>query len=89
MAPFQFPDPNVATTVVNSETGETWVYVDGVWEVEVEDNDGVVIGDDIDFTHINNQLAQLTAAVNSLQTSIIEMNSRVSTLEGDTVLIIE
>lgn len=89
MAPFQFPDPNVATSVVNSETGETWVYVDGVWEVEIEDDDGVVIGDDIDFTHINNQLAQLTAAVNSLQTSIIDMNSRVSTLEGDTVLIIE
>lgn len=89
MAPFQFPDPNVATTVVNSETGETWVYVDGIWEVEIEDDDGVVIGDDIDFTHINNQLIQLTAAVNSLQTSIIEMNSRVSTLEGDTVLIIE
>lgn len=89
MAPFQFPDPNVATSVVNSETGETWVYVDGVWEVEIEDDDGVVIGDDIDFTHINNQLTQLTAAVNSLQTSIIEMNSRVSTLEGDTVLIIE
>lgn len=89
MAPFQFPDPNVATSVVNSETGETWVYVDGVWEVEIEDDDGVVIGDDIDFTHINNQLIQLTAAVNSLQTSIIEMNSRVSTLEGDTVLIIE
>jgi hypothetical protein len=89
MAPFQFPDPNVETTVVNSETGETWVYVDGVWEVEIEDDDGVVVGDDIDFTHINNQLAQLTAAVNSLQTSIIEMNSRVSTLEGDTVLIIE
>ena len=89
MAPFQFPDPNVATSVVNSETGETWVYVDGVWEVEIEDDDGVVIGDDIDFTHINNQLVQLTNAVNSLQTSIIEMNSRVSTLEGDTVLIIE
>lgn len=89
MAPFQFPDPNVATTVVNSETGETWVYVDGVWEVEIEDDDGVVIGDDIDFTHINNQLEQLTAAVTSLQTSIIEMNSRVSTLEGVTVLIIE
>ena len=89
MAPFQFPDPSVATTVINTETGETWVYVDGVWEVEIEDDDGVVIGDDIDFTHINNQLAQLTAAVNSLQTSIIDMNSRVSTLEGDTVLIIE
>ena len=89
MAPFQFPDPNVATSVVNSETGETWVYVDGVWEVEIEDDDGVVIGDDIDFTHINNQLIQLTNAVNSLQTSIIDMNSRVSTLEGDTVLIIE
>ena len=54
-----------------------------------DDDDGVVIGDDIDFTHINNQLEQLTAAVTSLQTSIIEMNSRVSTLEGDTVLIIE
>lgn len=89
MAPFQFPDPSVATTVVNTETGETWVYVSGVWEVQVEDDSGGVTGGDVDFTLINNQLAQLTAAVNSLQTSIIEMNSRVSTLEGDTVLIIE
>ena len=89
MAPFQFPDPSVATTVINTETGETWVYVDGVWEVQVEDDSGGVTGGDVDFTLINNQLAQLTAAVNSLQTSIIEMNSRVSTLEGDTVLIIE
>ena len=89
MAPFQFPDPSVATTVINTETGETWVYVDGVWEVQVEDDSDGVTGGDVDFTLINNQLAQLTAAVNSLQTSIIEMNSRVSTLEGDTVLIIE
>tara|TARA_X000000950_G_scaffold248849_1_gene308279 strand:+ start:270 stop:539 length:270 start_codon:yes stop_codon:yes gene_type:complete len=89
MAPFQFPDPSVATSITNTETGEVWVYVDGVWEVQVEDDDGVDLGADVDFTLINNQLAQLTAAVNSLQTSIIEMNSRVSTLEGDTVLIIE
>ena len=91
MAPFQFPDPSVATSITNTETGEVWVYVNGVWEVQVEDDDddGGATGGDVDFTLINNQLAQLTAAVNSLQTSIIEMNSRVSTLEGDTVLIIE
>ena len=89
MAPFQFPDPSVATSITNTETGEVWVYVNGVWEVQVEDDGGVDLGGDVDFTLINNQLAQLTAAVNSLQTSIIEMNSRVSTLEGDTVLIIE
>lgn len=89
MAPFQFPDPSVATSITNTETGEVWVYVDGVWEVQAEDDGGVDLGGDVDFTLINNQLAQLTAAVNSLQTSIIEMNSRVSTLEGETVLIIE
>ena len=89
MSPFQFPDPNVQTKIQHPDTGETWVYVNGVWEVDLEDDETTVIDGSIDFTLINNQLAALTAAVTSLQTSIIEMNSRVATLENDTVLIIE
>ncbi len=89
MSPFQFPDPNVQTTIQHPDTGETWVYVNGVWEVDLEDDETTVIDGSIDFTLINNQLAALTAAVTSLETSIIEMNSRVATLENDTVLIIE
>ena len=94
MSPFQFPDPNVATQVVNTDTGETWIYIDGVWEVlieEEEEHDHVHTHEqtELNLTDINNQLAALTSAVNSLQTSIIVMNSRVATLEDDTVLIIE
>lgn len=89
MAPFQFPDPSVQTRIEHPDTGETWVYVNGVWEVDLEDDQPTIIDGGVDFTLINNQLAQLTAAVTSLQTSIIEMNSRVATLENETVLIIE
>ena len=94
MSPFQFPDPNVATKVVNPDTGETWVYVNGVWEVTIEEEDDhshvhTHEETELNLTNINNQLAALTSAVTSLQTSIIEMNSRVTTLEDDTVLIIE
>ena len=31
--PFTFPDPSVATQVVSPETGELWVYDNGVWMV--------------------------------------------------------
>ena len=94
MSPFQFPDPNVATQAVNPDTGETWVYLNGVWEVQVEEEEDhshvhTHAETELNLTNINNQLAALTSAVNSLQTSIIDMNSRVSTLEDDTVLIIE
>ena len=94
MSPFQFPDPNVATQVVNPDTGETWVYVNGVWEVQVqeeEDHSHVHTHSEteLNLESINNQLEALTSAVNTLQTSIIVMNSRVATLEDDTVLIIE
>ena len=95
MSPFQFPDPNVATQVVNPDTGETWVYVNGVWEVQQEQEEETHSHEhthqetDLNLSNINNQLASLTTAVSLLQTSIIEMNSRVTTLEDDTVLIIE
>ena len=93
MSPFQFPDPNVETQIVHPDTGETWVYINGVWEVQIEEDDHTHVHThaetELNLTSINNQLAALTSAVNSLQTSIIDMNSRVSTLEDDTVLIIE
>lgn len=93
MSPFQFPDPNVETQIVHPDTGETWVYINGVWEVQIEEEDHTHVHThaetELNLTSINNQLAALTSAVNSLQTSIIDMNSRVSTLEDDTVLIIE
>ena len=88
MPPFQFPDPSIQTQVQHPDTGETWVYVNGVWEVAVEDQPTVIDGG-VDFTLINNQLASLTSAVATLQSSIIEMNSRVATLENETVLTIE
>ena len=37
MAPFSFPNPGVQTSVIHPDTGEYWVYEDGVWMVSDDD----------------------------------------------------
>ena len=32
--PFQFPDPSVQSRITHPDTGEVWVYEDGVWQIE-------------------------------------------------------
>jgi hypothetical protein len=34
MPPFSFPDPNTQTEVTNPFTGDVWVYVNGIWQVQ-------------------------------------------------------
>ena len=37
MAPFSFPDPAVQTTVIHPDTGEYWIFEDGVWMISDDD----------------------------------------------------
>ena len=111
---FQFPDPSVSTTYVGPN-GETWVYVNGAWEVddhvpgpvaqhehptlveEVEENEEQLqaistalfnlqtkVGD-IEDLDIQNALSALATATQD----IIDLKSKVSSLELTSFLILE
>ena len=89
MSPFQFPDPNIQTVVVNPATGEKWEYENGVWEIKYDEIPDDHVHEIQDITTLQAQIASLSALVTSLQNVTIEMNSRVQTLEGDHSLILE
>ena len=116
---FQFPDPTVSTTYT-APNGETWVYINGAWEVddhlpgpveehshsdyassnlaeEVEENEEQLQAvstalfnaqqkiSNLEGLDIQNALSALAIA----QQDIIELKSKVSTLELTSFLILE
>lgn len=90
MSPFIFPDPNVTTVVTNDATGETWEYVRGVWQVRPPEDDHTHTESEItDLNDIQSKLDNLNLLVANLQADIIDLNSKVQTLEGTQFLILE
>jgi len=96
--PFQFPDPSVSTTAT-LPNGELWEYVNGAWRAKpTQDDDQQQIDalevrvqsaeDDIDDL----ETLDITSAISLLQIArqdIIELKSKVSTLELTSFLILE
>ena len=96
--PFQFPDPSVSTTAT-LPNGELWEYVDGAWRaVPTQDDDQQQIDalearvtvtedeiDDLEGLDINSAISLLQIA----RQDIIELKSKVSTLELTSFLILE
>ena len=96
--PFQFPDPSVSTTAT-LPNGELWEYVDGAWRAKPAQDDDQqqidalevrvqVAEDDID----NLEGLDIDSAISLLQIArqdIIELKSKVSTLELTSFLILE
>ena len=96
--PFQFPDPSVATTAT-LPNGEEWEYVDGAWRAKsIIDDDQQQIDDlddriddmqadidDLEGLDINSAISLLQIA----RQDIIELKSKVSTLELTSFLILE
>ena len=96
--PFQFPDPAVSTTAT-LPNGELWEYVDGAWRaVPAQDDDQ----QDIDALQVRVQSAEddidnlegldINSAISLLQIArqdIIELKSKVSSLELTNFLILE
>ena len=96
--PFQFPDPSVATTAT-LPNGEIWEYVNGAWQARpTQDDDQQQIDaldarvtineeeiDDLEGLDINSAISLLQTA----RQDIIELKSKVSTLELTSFLLME
>ena len=96
--PFQFPDPSVSTTAT-LPNGEIWDYIDGAWQARpTQDDDQQQIDaldsrvtineeqiDDLEGLDINSAISLLQTA----RQDIIELKSKVSTLELTSFLILE
>ena len=88
---FTFPDPSVSTTATNPETGITYQYADGMWTPVSDDTDRA------DFSVLEEEVEDLQnldveSAISLLQIArqdIIELKSKVSSLELTSFLILE
>ena len=96
--PFQFPDPSVATTAT-LPNGEIWEYVNGAWQARPTQDDDQQQIDALDVrVTINEEDIEdlegldINSAISLLQTArqdIIELKSKVSTLELTSFLLME
>ena len=96
--PFQFPDPSVATTAT-LPNGEIWEYINGAWQARPTQDDDQQQIDALDVrVTINEEEIEdlegldITSAISLLQIArqdIIELKSKVSTLELTSFLLME
>ena len=96
--PFQFPDPSVATTAT-LPNGEIWEYTNGAWQARpTQDDDQQQIDALDERVTINEEDIEdlegldINSAISLLQTArqdIIELKSKVSTLELTSFLLME
>jgi hypothetical protein len=88
---FTFPDPSVSTTATNPDTGITYQYADGMWtpiSTDAEEVELRTLEEEVDDL----QDLDITSAISLLQTArqdIIELKSKVSSLELTSFLIME
>ena len=96
--PFQFPDPSVSTTAT-LPNGEIWEYTNGAWQARPTQDDDQQQIDALDArVTINEEDIEdlegldINSAISLLQTArqdIIELKSKVSTLELTSFLLME
>ena len=96
--PFQFPDPSVSTTAT-LPNGEIWEYINGAWQARPTQDDDQQQLDSLDARVTINEEEiddleglDITSAISLLQTArqdIIELKSKVNTLELTSFLILE
>tara|TARA_B100000073_G_scaffold74575_1_gene56096 strand:- start:297 stop:569 length:273 start_codon:yes stop_codon:yes gene_type:complete len=88
---FTFPDPSVISVVINPETGVTYKYANGIWSPISDD------AEQLDFEELEKDVEDLqdldvATAISLLQIArqdIMELKSKVSTLELTNFLILE
>ena len=88
---FTFPDPSVSTTATNPETGITYQYADGMW-TPVSDDASQSAFDVLEEEIEDLQNLDVQSAISLLQIArqdIIELKSKVSSLELTSFLILE
>ena len=88
MSPFTFPDPSVQATVTNPDTGDVWIFADGVWMIaDPADPDGDIPrqpapGDDA-------QITALLAEIATLRADIIDLRAQLTAASLNNFLILE
>ena len=88
--PFQLPDPSVQSRITHPGTGEVWVYLDGVWQIE-EPTSGITSppptpapsGD------LEAEITALRAEIAALQTDIINLKAELQSASLNHFLILE
>ena len=88
--PFQFPDPSVQSRITHPDTGEVWVYDDGVWQIEEPSSNPTPTptpnpSDCITYADIES----LRAEINLLQTDIINLRAQLTAATVNNFLILE
>jgi hypothetical protein len=96
--PFQFPDPSVSTTAT-LPNGEIWEYINGAWQARPTQDDDQQQLDALEARVTSNEEEiddleglDINSAISLLQTArqdIIELKSKVNTLELTSFLILE
>ena len=96
MAPFSFPDPQVQNSVVHPDTGDLWVFLDGVWMIsDPEDPEGAIYPcTDVDPIVVDNncdsdEITLLRAEIQTLRNDIIELKAELQAASINNFLILE
>ena len=98
MSPFRFPDPNFQKQVTNPDTGDIWIFEDGVWMLaDPNDPDGPInsptYGSESNSPGTHDELEQmistLRAEIVTLRNDIIVLKTELQTASINNFLILE
>ena len=79
--PFTFPDPSVQQVVVNPDTGERWVYINGVWELSSDQTpEPFVAPVSTGNSALAEAIEELQAEIILLRSDIIELRTELSSV---------
>tara|TARA_R110002012_G_scaffold12555_1_gene55719 strand:- start:21 stop:335 length:315 start_codon:yes stop_codon:yes gene_type:complete len=83
MPPFSFPNPSVQSKVTNPDTGDTWIFEDGVWMLaDPNDPDGPIPESNHDCP-TNDSNDELELMINTLQIEIIKLRNDIIELKAE------
>ena len=96
MSPFSFPNPAVQSQITHPETGDTWIFEDGVWMLaDPNDPDGPIpqsfdsSGSTVNTSELEAVIDELKAEILSLRSDIIELRAELQTASVNNFLILE
>jgi len=85
--PFVFPDPSVQTSVVNPDTGERWVYINGVWELSDDQTPDPCPTPAPSHSALEEAIEELQAEIVLLRSDIIELRTELSSVTNSNLIL--